>query len=155
MPTILIGRREFIAGAATSLLTTRGALAARPGLEVYRDPACGCCGGWVEHMKNAGYAVTVMNAADLEATKRGLGVPEALWSCHTALLGTYVIEGHVPAPAVGRLLTEKPAIRGLAVPGMPSGSPGMEGGPLETYDIVAFGEDRRYVFGRYRGALAM
>lgn len=152
MPSILIGRRELIAGAAATLLLSRQGVAAASGVEVFRDPSCGCCGAWAEHMRKSGYAVTVTDTAEIEAAKRRLGVPEALWSCHTAVIGAYVLEGHVPAHAVARLLAQKPAIRGLAVPGMPSGSPGMEG-PLERYDVVAFNASRQhYVFGRYRGA---
>jgi hypothetical protein len=103
----------------------------------------------------AGFAVSVRDTGDLPAIKRRLGVPGGLASCHTAEVGGYVIEGHVPAGAVKRLLAEKPAATGLSVPGMPVGSPGMEGGASETYDVVLFGKQGRSVFARYHGAQAL
>jgi hypothetical protein len=107
-------------------------------LEVWHDPSCGCCAGWVRHMRADGFAVTVHPTADLVAVKAANGVPVALQSCHTALTNGYVIEGHVPAGDVRRLLAERPRARGLAAPGMPASAPGMDQ-PGEAYEVVLFG----------------
>jgi hypothetical protein len=108
-------------------------------ITVHKDPTCGCCGGWVAHLQKAGFATTVLETRDLDAVKRRLGVPNELAACHTAEVTGFVVEGHVPAPALRRLLQEKPSATGLAVPGMPVGSPGMEGGTPERYDVILFG----------------
>jgi len=123
-------------------------------ITVTKDPSCGCCGGWVDHLKADGFAVEVVETAAVNRVKAKLGVPSELASCHTAEIDGYVIEGHVPAAAIRRLLAEKPQARGLAVPGMPVGSPGMEidGTPPETYDVVLFGPSNRRVFARFEGA---
>ncbi|PSC05641.1 metal-binding protein [Alsobacter soli] len=127
---------------------------ALPKVAVSKDPSCSCCAGWVAHMRRAGFQVDVTEAQDMEAVKRRLGVPEDLASCHTALVEAYVVEGHVPADAVKRLLAEHPAGKGLAVPGMPVGSPGMEvrGAAADAYAVVLFGGGSPKVFARYRGA---
>jgi hypothetical protein len=111
-----------------------------PEVTVYKDPNCGCCGNWVEHMKASGFKVKVVEPKDLGAVKARYGVPEKLASCHTAEVGGYVVEGHVPASTVKRLLKEKPPVQGVSVPGMPQGSPGMEvpGGKKDPYDVVSF-----------------
>lgn len=117
---------------------------------VYRSPACGCCLGWAEHLREAGFRVRVEDRDDLGAVKADLGVPLDLSSCHTARVGGYVVEGHVPASDIRRLLDERPDVQGLAVPGMPVGSPGMEGPDPEPYDVVAFdGEGDRTVFATH------
>lgn len=117
---------------------------------VYRSPACGCCNAWVDHMRAAGFRVQVEDRADLAPVKAEMGVPFDLSSCHTALVEGYVVEGHVPAEDVRRLLAERPDVKGLAVPGMPVGSPGMEGPSPEPYTVVAFdGEGGREVFARH------
>ncbi len=105
---------------------------------VYKSPTCGCCGKWVEHMRANGFDVTVNNMPDVTPIKDKQGVPAALRSCHTAIVGNYAIEGHVPADVVKKLLKEKPNAAGIAVPGMPMGSPGMEGGSKDTYNVVLF-----------------
>ena len=108
---------------------------------VHRDPGCGCCEAWSELARNAGYAVTLKDEPDMAAIKRKYGVPEKLGSCHTAFVGGYAIEGHVPLDDVARLLREKPAnIVGIAVPGMPRGSPGMEmpDGSKDSFQVSAF-----------------
>lgn len=110
---------------------------------VYKSPACGCCGKWVEHMEQAGFTVEVQDRQDLTPIKSELGVPGGLQSCHTAKVGDYVVEGHVPADLIQRMLKEKPAIRGLAVPGMPMGSPGMEGPHKDDYEVLALRHDGR------------
>ncbi len=114
---------------------------AGPAMIVYKDPDCGCCTFWNDHMKAAGFVLQVKDTRDLPTVKASVGVPPRLQSCHTGVVGGYWIEGHVPADLVKRLLAEKPAIAGLAVPGMPVGSPGMEGGTPERYDILAVGRD--------------
>lgn len=117
---------------------------------VYKSPTCGCCSKWVEHMRAAGFTVKATDVDDIAQVKQTYGVPADLNSCHTSLVGGYVVEGHVPADAVQRLLQEKPKIAGIAVPGMPIGSPGMEMGPQrDKYEIVAFERGgKRTVFDR-------
>ena len=130
--------------ALTLLLATAAApaLAADPQtVTVYKSPTCGCCKLWVDHIRDAGFEVVTHDVADVTPVKMEHGVPPRLGSCHTALVGGYVIEGHVPAEDIARLLRERPAVAGLAVPGMPMGSPGMEFGAPEPYDVVAFGKD--------------
>ena len=112
-------------------------------MTVYKSPTCGCCGKWVEHMEEAGFDITVDEFAIMSIVKEQHGVQQSLQSCHTALVGDFVIEGHVPADAIQRLLTEEPEIKGLAVPGMPVGSPGMEVAGHEgvPYTVLAFDKD--------------
>jgi hypothetical protein len=106
---------------------------------VYKSAACGCCKEWVKHMQANGFSVTSHDVDDVVRYKTANGVPLALGSCHTAKVDGYVIEGHVPASDIKRLLKERPPVRGLAVPDMPSGSPGMEqGGPRDRYDVLTF-----------------
>jgi hypothetical protein len=113
-----------------------------PEVALYKNPACSCCGGWMEHMRNAGFDRLQSHAVmDISATRRALGMPEAYASCHTAKIGQYLLEGHVPAEDIKRLLREHPDAIGLAVPGMPMGSPGMEGGKTETYDTLLILKD--------------
>lgn len=113
-----------------------------PTLTVYKSPTCGCCQMWVEHMEAAGFQVESRDRTDMGVVKDSLGVPSDLASCHTAVVGDYVVEGHVPAEHVARLLEEAPEARGLAVPGMPIGSPGMEmGDRRDPYDVLIVGED--------------
>lgn len=110
-------------------------------MTVYRDPSCGCCEAWAEIARNAGYEVTLVDHPDMPAVKRRYGVPEQVVSCHTAIVGDYVIEGHVPLDDVKRLLAERPRdLRGIAVAGMPLGSPGMEvpDGTREPFKVMAF-----------------
>lgn len=143
------------AGAALASLLPPLALAeSLPRMTVTRDPNCGCCGGWVAHVKAAGFAVEVVEAADVAPLKARLGVPGELGSCHTAEIGGYVIEGHVPADAIRRLLAERPQATGLAVAGMPIGSPGMEvaGSAPDRYDVILFGPSGNRAFATYRGA---
>jgi hypothetical protein len=118
---------------------------------VYKSPTCGCCDSWIEHVRAAGFRVVARDTADVGAVKRRLGVLPSLESCHTAVLHGYVIEGHVPADDILRLLEERPAIVGLAVAGMPAGSPGMEATrPHVSYDVVAFdAKGRTSVFARH------
>lgn len=124
---------------AALLATAAGA----PQLTVFKSPTCGCCHAWVEHMRENGFSVAVVDTVDLAPVKARHGVGRHLESCHTAVVDGYVIEGHVPADLVAKLLTERPEVAGLAVPGMPVGSPGMEGAYKEAYDVLAFGKDGR------------
>jgi hypothetical protein len=112
--------------------------ASGPVVKVYKSRTCGCCSKWVDHMRKAGFTVEATNVADVGVYKQEYGVPRALASCHTALVEGYVVEGHVPADDVIKMLRQKPAIKGIAVPGMPMGSPGMESPNPEAYDVVAF-----------------
>jgi hypothetical protein len=138
--------------AIASLLQAPAAFAARePSITVHKDPSCGCCSGWVKHLHNAGFVTKVLETKDIDAVKKRLGVPDDLAACHTAEVAGYVIEGHVPAAALKRFLAEKPNARGLAVPGMPMGSPGMEGGRPEKYDVVLFGPDGQRTYMSFIG----
>lgn len=125
-------RRALLWGVAglAAVAVTRPAWAAAPlpTVEVFKSPYCGCCGAWVDHMKAAGFAVKVTEVQDTNASRKRLGMPEQYGSCHTATVAGYLLEGHVPAGDVKRLLAARPAAIGLAVPGMPLGSPGMEQG---------------------------
>jgi len=116
------------------------ASAALPTVTVYKTPTCGCCSKWIEHLRANGFEVVAHDLNDLRSTKAQYGVEREFSSCHTAVVGGYVVEGHVPAEHVKRLLEEQPAVAGLAVPGMPMGSPGMEGAYSEPYDVLAFDE---------------
>lgn len=145
-------RRAFLLGLGALPLAT--GLRANPGTPqvlVYKTPSCGCCTGWVEHMKASGFSVTAKDVADTTPERKRLGMPDRFAACHTASVGGYVIEGHVPAPEVRRLLESRPQAIGLAVLGMPLGSPGMEvDNRLDPYEV--FIVDRRgqpSVFARY------
>jgi hypothetical protein len=120
-------------------------------VSVHKDPSCGCCTGWVQHLQGAGFTTKVIDTRELDPLKRRLGVPDDLAACHTAEVAGYVIEGHVPAGAIQRLLRDRPKARGLAVPGMPVGSPGMEGGTPERFDVVLFGPEGRQTFMTFVG----
>jgi hypothetical protein len=144
-----LSRRHLIAGAAL-LATMPRAFAATPTLEVWKNRGCACCSAWAEHFERAGFAVTMHELDDVTPLRAAAGVPADLAGCHTAKIDGYVVEGHVPVAAVQRLLAERPAVSGLAVPGMPIGSPGMEiaGEPAEPFEVFAFTSDgSRQVFG--------
>lgn len=120
-------------------------------MQVYKSPTCGCCQKWVDHLRSRGYNVTVSDVSDVSRVKRDLGVPSGASSCHTALVGGYFIEGHVPEEDISRLLAERPNIAGLAVPGMPIGSPGMEGPNPQAYSVFAVHKDGKVtVFAEHR-----
>jgi len=119
-----------------------------PVMHIYKTPTCGCCADWVTHVEQAGFPTEVHDLATTMHVRAGYGVPIQFASCHTAVVGDYAIEGHVPADLIVRLLRERPDVRGLAVPGMPMGSPGMEGPYKEPYDVIAFGSQGAYVFAR-------
>jgi len=147
-------RRSFLIS-ASSIVLVRPALATNipSAIVVHRDPSCTCCGNWIDYLRQSGFSVEVRETAYLQPVRTRLGVPIALAACHTGEVAGYVIEGHVPVPAINRLLAEKPAATGLAVPGMPVGSPGMEieGAEPKGFDVILFGSSSQRVFGRYRG----
>jgi len=116
-----------------------GASPTLPTVTVYKSPSCNCCADWVTYMREQGFPVTVESRYNVGPVKQEVGVPSSLSSCHTAVVGNYVVEGHVPAEQVKQLLREQPDVRGLSVPGMPVGSPGMERGDrVEPYEVVSF-----------------
>ena len=144
----IISRRQLVAG-AMFLLTASPAFAAAPVLEVWKNPSCGCCSAWAELFKTAGFTVTIHEVDDVAQVQSAAGVPADLGGCHSAKIEGYVIEGHVPVAAVQRLLAERPALKGLSVPGMPVGAPGMEieGEPPQPFEVIAFtAEGARHPF---------
>ncbi len=136
---------------ATALLGASVAWAELPSVTLYKDPNCGCCSKWAERMRDAGFHVKEVHSQQMAQVKQQLGVPEALGSCHTALVGGYLVEGHVPVADVKRLLESGTDVAGVAVPGMPAGSPGMEGPyPAEHYDVLSFERSgKAAVFARH------
>jgi hypothetical protein len=150
-PTRPLSRRAVLLG-SMALAATPALAGDRPSVRVHKDPDCGCCNGWIAHLRQAGFTVAASDTDRLSAVKARLGVPPALASCHTAEIGDYVIEGHVPAVAIDRLLAERPHAKGLAVPGMPIGSPGMEGGEPAIYEVMLFGAEGTRSYGRFKGA---
>jgi hypothetical protein len=155
-----IKRRDFFIKAASAALAAGFAASARaePAIRalVHKDASCGCCGRWAARLQDAGFEVEVVDEPDMKALKARLGVPAELTSCHTAEIEGYVVEGHTPVAAIKRLLQEKPKAAGLAVPGMPSGSPGMEmGGEAELYEVFLFGPQAQSSYGKFRGGAAL
>ena len=112
-------------------------------VEVYKSPTCGCCSKWVDHLRSHGFTVRATNTDNIDELKTNRGIPRQVRSCHTALVGGYVVEGHVPAADVQRLLRDRPPIAGIGVPGMPIGSPGMEvpGVKAQAFDVISFAKD--------------
>ena len=148
--TSLTRRAALLSAAA--FLFVRGAKAAEEQVvTVYKDLRCGCCSDWMKHLQSNGFVTKAVNTTNVDAVKSQFSVPADLATCHTAQVGQYVIEGHVPAAAIKRLLVEKPNATGLAVAGMPVGSPGMEGGRPERYDVVLFGPSSRSIYMRFVG----
>lgn len=109
-----------------------------PIVQVYKSPTCGCCSKWISHLEANGFTVKATDVNDINLIKHSYGIPPALSSCHTAVVGEYLVEGHVSAEDIVQLLKQKPAIKGIAVPGMPIGSPGMEGRNPQAYDVISF-----------------
>ena len=159
----------LVAGCSASVVTPRGAgsepgapsggtASATPGvaaarirlaIEVHRSPTCSCCHEWEAYLRAAGWSVRSVEEADMNGFKQRHGVPEAAWSCHTALVGGYVVEGHVPMEAIEDLLAARPAIRGIALPAMPAGSPGMPGVRTAPFEVLALQASGTSVFGTY------
>lgn len=125
--------------------------AEEPVIDVYKSPTCGCCGKWVDHLKANGFKVRAHDTTNVASHKSRLGVPSGLGSCHTAEVNGYLVEGHVPAKDIRRLLKEKPEARGLVVPAMPAGSPGMEqGNRKDRYDVLLVKQDgKTQIYSRY------
>lgn len=150
----ILTRRKFAAGVALlPFLAHPGrAQTALPKMTVTKDPNCGCCGSWIKYLRANGFSVDIVDTTDMDRIKVGLGVPAALQSCHTAEIGGYVIEGHVPADTIRRLLTERPQATGLAVAGMPASAPGMDvPGATDVYDVTLFGASGQNRYARYQG----
>jgi hypothetical protein len=151
----LAGRRRMLKLLGPGLLLGLAALAGRPAtaavpptVTLYKNPACGCCGIWAKYMRARGYKVKVLTREDMEPIKLRAGVPDDLATCHTAFIEDYVVEGHVPLPAIEKMLRERPRILGIAVPGMPAGSPGMPTVNKEPFQVFAFdaeGEQTPYM----------
>lgn len=138
---------------AVMLLVTTGSAPAKAVVTVYKSPTCGCCHQWIAHLEEAGYEVEAHDVDDLRPIKQEFGIPQPLASCHTAIVDGYRVEGHVPAREIDRLLSERPEVAGLSVPGMPMGSPGMEvpGQPAQPYDVLSFDEaGNTAVYASYR-----
>lgn len=131
---------------ATMDLTS--AQAQQPKATMYKRPYCGCCDGHADHLRQHGYDVAMVESEDLPTIKKKYGVPQDLEGCHTLIVGGYAVEGHVPATIIRRLLKEKPAIRGISLPGMPDGSPGMSGKKSEPFVIYGFGDDGSKIYAR-------
>jgi hypothetical protein len=152
----MLSRRRFVAAAA-GLLAVSGrskwlAAASATPITVYKSRSCGCCAKWVEHLEAEGFDPRVHDEEEMDRIKDELGVPQAVRSCHTAVAGKYLIEGHVPAADIRKLLRQQPAVAGLAVPGMPGGTPGMAalGAKPTGFDVVAFqSSGKTEVFARY------
>jgi hypothetical protein len=126
------------------------AQAAAPVIEVYKSATCGCCTAWIDHLRANGFQVKAHDVDDPASYRAKYGVPDALGSCHTAVVDGYAIEGHVPASEIRRLLAQRPKARGLSVPGMPLGSPGMEGPRADPYAVMLIGKDGSHsVYSRY------
>lgn len=138
-------RRQFFAMALVPIATMMkiGAAVAQPAVTVFKVKTCGCCGKWVEHLRTNGFDVKVQEVSDNSEYRHRYGVPDKLQSCHTAIVDGYAIEGHVPASDIQRFLRERPKAKGLAVPNMPAGSPGMEGSGSEAYSVFIFDDQGR------------
>jgi len=147
-------RRQIAAGVALlPLLSLPGhAQTTWPKMTVAKDPSCGCCGQWVQYLRESGFSVDIIETTAMDRVKADFGVPAALQSCHTAEIGGYVVEGHVPADAIKRLLTERPHATGLAVAGMPASAPGMDTpGATDTYEVTLFSLSKQTRYARYQG----
>jgi len=136
-----MNRREFLATLALAAAAPAALAVETPLVEVWRSPTCGCCGEWVKHLQKNGFATKVHMVDDTSAMRRALGIPAELGSCHTAKVEGYAIEGHVPASDIKRLLAQRPRARGLAAPGMPAGSPGMDVPGSPPYEVVLVAAD--------------
>jgi hypothetical protein len=141
--------QAILAGALGMHLAANAAL---PAIDVYKSAGCGCCEGWVAHLRKAGFTVNAHDVANPSDYRSKFGVPDALGSCHTALVQGYAIEGHVPATEIKRLLAERPKAKGLAVPAMPMGSPGMEGNRHDPYDVLLIRADGSHAVYRHYDA---
>ena len=150
-------RRSVLQGLVLAALMPAMTLpvAARPLIQVYRNPSCGCCGGWVDHLRANGFNVQVKMVEDPGVYREQFKMPDDFASCHSATVEGYALEGHVPAREIKRLLKEKPKAIGLAVPDMPMGSPGMEGDRKDAYDVLLIDAAGGHkVYGRYAASVS-
>jgi hypothetical protein len=150
----VLSRRDVAAGMALMpfLLNGGSAQTALPKIIVSKDQSCSCCGSWVRYLTSNGFIAEIVEISDMDRIKAELGVPESLRSCHTAEIGGYVVEGHVPADIIRRLLVERPQFIGVAVAGMPSSAPGMDvPGASDIYDVTLFGGSIQKRYARFQG----
>jgi hypothetical protein len=140
--------RRLMIAAAMAAAASRGQAQERPRATLYKTPDCGCCEGYARYLRRNGIDVTTIASHDLPLIRKRHRIPEQLEGCHTTLIGDYVVEGHVPIGPVKRLLSERPAIRGISLPGMPDGSPGMTGMKTEPFVIYAFDDKSTQVFAQ-------
>jgi hypothetical protein len=150
----VLSRRQFAAGVALLpfMAYSGRAQTALPKMTVAKDPSCSCCGSWIKYLRAKGFSVDIVESSNMDRIKADFGVPAALQSCHTAEIGGYVIEGHVPADTIRRLLTERPQAIGVAVAGMPSSAPGMDvPGASDIYDVMLFTASMQKRYARYQG----
>lgn len=151
---IVFSRRKFAIGMALiPFLSDFGrAQTTLPKITVSKDPSCVCCGSWVKYLRRNGFVAEIIETPNMERVKAGFGVPESLWSCHTAEIDGYVIEGHVPADIIHRFLAARPRATGIAVAGMPSSAPGMDvPGASDIYDVTMFSTSRQERYARFQG----
>lgn len=149
---MIVTRRHALATLGAVALARPALGQSRPTILIHKDPDCDCCLAWANHVREAGFSVVIKETPDLQAIRVRRRIPEKLLACHTADIDGFVVEGHVPAAEIIRLLAERPRALGLAVPGMPTGAPGMEvpGAPPDTYQVVLFGAGEN-TYARYRG----
>ena len=146
----MINRRHFTVSTLAALGFGSQALAHTSTITVFKSPTCGCCNAWIDHLRDAGIEVSAENVNDMVEVKQRLNVPQGMWSCHTGVIDGYVIEGHVPAQDIARLIAERPEGLGLAVPGMPVGSPGMEmGNRRDPYTVWLMRDGEPEAFATY------
>jgi len=136
----MLTRRALLISASVFALT-RPTYAAPPSVTLYKNPECGCCDGYADYLRHSGFTVTAKATNDLSEISRKAGIPPDLQGCHTAFIGDYVVDGHVPVEAIKKLLAERPTIKGITLPGMPMGSPGMTGDKTEPFTVYAIGKD--------------
>ena len=146
-----MNRRDFFAAAMAAAYAPRLMAREKTAVEVWRSPSCHCCGAWVKHLERNGFTVKVNMVADTGPVRRTAGIPDKLGSCHTAKVGGYVVEGHVPASDIRRLLAEKPQALGLAAPGMPKGAPGMDIPNSPPYEVLLVKADGSTALYRRHG----
>jgi hypothetical protein len=155
--TIGVAALVFGACSATPPAASGDAVPTRPGgaasadlvVTIHRSASCGCCHEWEAHLRAHGWVTRIVDEHDMNGFKAARDIPEDIWSCHTAYVGGYIVEGHVPIPALEKLLTTKPDVRGISLPGMPQGSPGMSGVKTDPFVVVSFDESGSAVFGEY------
>ena len=136
----MLTRRALLISASGFALTGP-TYAAPPSVTLYKNPECGCCDGYADYLRHSGFTVTAKATNDLSEISRKAGIPPDLQGCHTAFIGDYVVDGHVPVEAIKKLLAERPTIKGITLPGMPMGSPGMTGDKAEPFTVYAIGKD--------------